>query len=112
MVQEIGTAYARILLNAQTLYYNLHPLRNWMNYGEFIKLVVHQLLTQCSPRYKQLCLEMKTDVSLKIKRSVMVAESRESDKCHGMVSISPTEKTVIPQKQCRGCYKDKETKMV
>lgn len=85
---------SRMLLNARTIYYNLHPQRNWMDYGEFIKMVVHQLLTRCSPGYKQLCLERKKDLSLKRKKSTMVVESSGSDKCHGMITIPPTEKKV------------------
>ncbi|MPC34373.1 hypothetical protein E2C01_027758 [Portunus trituberculatus] len=63
-----------------------------MDYGEFIKLVVHQLLTRCSPGYWQLSLKKKKDLSLKRMKFAMVEEPSGGDKCHGMVPIPPTEK--------------------
>ncbi|XP_050709301.1 piggyBac transposable element-derived protein 4-like [Eriocheir sinensis] len=68
---------SRMLLNARTIYCNLHQQRHWMEYGEFIKLVVHQQLTRCSPGYRQLCSERKKDLSLRKKKSAMVEEPRE-----------------------------------
>ena len=93
----------RMMLNSRTVYQNLHPTQPSIEYCEFLKTVVHEMLSEYSLGYVALCAANQEKRSPTRKRKRTCTEGQASTPVHGLLPIPPSEKKRRPQRRCRVC---------
>lgn len=100
----------RMMLNARTVYLNLHPNTTCVEYVDFIKLVAHELLSEYSLGYAALH-EVKTQKRPLGKGSMGASRKKaRQEEMHGLLPIPSTDTRKRPQKRCRVCHREGKVK--
>lgn len=99
-----------IMLNARTVYLNLHPNSSCVEYVDFIKLVAHELLSEYSLGYAALH-ELKTQ-ELPLRNGSVETSRKKAwqDEVHRLLPIPATDTRKTPQKQFRVCHREGKVK--